>query len=101
MVRGIGVVNLAQAYGTGKDFYPIDPLMYLLEEDGRTKDVHFSEMVINAVFTKKIQAKQILFDSWYASAETLMLVDRLGKTFFTTLKSNRMVNLSKEATGYA
>ena len=37
-----------------------------------------------------------MFDSWYASAENLKLVHRLGLTFFTTLKSNRMVSLSKE-----
>ncbi len=53
-------------------------------------------MVLNAVYAKKIQAKRILFDSWYASAENLKLVHRLGLTFFTTLKSNRMVSLSKE-----
>ena len=54
-------------------------------------------MVTNAVYAKKIQAKRILFDSWYASAENLKLVHRLGLIFFTTLKSNRMVSLSKEA----
>ena len=96
LVRGIGVVNLVHSAGAGKDFYPIDYRIYAPEQDGRTKNDHFSEMVINAVFAKKIKAKRLLFDSWYASAENLMLVDRLGLTFFTTLKSNRMVSLSKE-----
>ena len=32
----------------------------------------------------------------YASADNLKLVHRLGLTFFTTLKSNRMVSLSRE-----
>lgn len=48
---------------------------------------------------KQIQAKRILFDTWYASADNLKLVHRLGLIFFTTLKSNRMVSLSKEG-GY-
>ena len=48
---------------------------------------------------KQIQAKRILFDTWYASADNLKMVHRLGLTFFTTLKSNRMVSLSKEG-GY-
>lgn len=56
-------------------------------------------MLRNAISDKAIQAKRILFDTWYASADNLKLVDRLGLTFFTTLKSNRMVSLSKE-TGY-
>ena len=90
LIRGIGVVDLVHSAGAGKDFYPIDYRIYAPEHDGRTKNGHFSEMVINAVYAKKIKAKWILFDSWYASAENLMLI------FFITLKSNRMVRLSKE-----
>jgi hypothetical protein len=96
LVRGIGVVNLVHSAGAGKDFYPIDYRIYAPDQDGKTKNDHFAEMVINAVHAKKLQAKRILFDSWYASAENLMLVDRLGLTFFTTLKSNRMISLSRE-----
>ena len=38
-------------------------------------------------------------DSWYAGADNLKLIHRLGLTFFTTLKENRLVSLDKEA-GY-
>jgi hypothetical protein len=96
LVRGIGIVNLVHSAGSKKDFYPIDYRIYAPEQDGKTKNEHFSEMVINAVYAKKIKAKHSLFDSWYASAENLKLVHRLGLIFFTTLKSNRMVSLSKE-----
>lgn len=96
LVRGIGIVNLVHSGGNQQDFYPIDYRIYAPDQDGKTKNNHFSDMVVNAVFAKKIQAKRILFDSWYASAENLKLVHRLGLTFFTTLKSNRMVSLSKE-----
>ena len=97
LVRGIGLVNLVHSAGDQKDFYPIDYRIYAPEQDGKTKNEHFSEMVINAVFAKKIKAKRILFDSWYASVENLKLVHHLGLIFFTTLKSNRMVSLSKES----
>ena len=96
LVRGIGVVNLVHSAGDGKDFYPIDYRIYAPDQDGKTKNDHFAELVINAVFAKKIKAKRILFDNWYASADNLKLVDRLDLTFFTTLKSNRMISLSKE-----
>lgn len=82
--------------GSKKDFYPVDYRIYASDQDGKTKNDHFSEMVINAVYAKKIKAKRILFDSWYASAENLTPVHRLGLIFFTTLKSNRMVSLSKD-----
>jgi hypothetical protein len=96
LVRGIGILNLVHSAGSQKDFYPIDHRIYAPDQDGKTKDEHVSEMVINDVYAKKIKAKRILFDSWYASAENLKLVHRLGLIFFTTLKSNRMVSLSKE-----
>ena len=96
LVRGIGVVNLVHSAGVKQDFYPIDYRLYAPDQDGKTKNEHFADMVINAVFAKKIKAKRILFDSWYASAANLKLVHRLDLVFFTTLKSNRMVSLSKE-----
>jgi hypothetical protein len=99
LVRGIGIVNLVHSAGAKQDFYPIDYRIYAPEQDGKTKNDHFVEMVMNAISDKSIQAKRILFDSWYASVDNLKLVNRLGLTFFTTLKSNRMISLSKEA-GY-
>jgi hypothetical protein len=99
LVRGIGIVNLVHSAGAQKDFYPIDYRIYAPDQDGKTKNDHFVEMVRNAIADKQIRAKRILFDTWYASADNLKLVHRLGLIFFTTLKSNRMVSLSKEA-GY-
>jgi hypothetical protein len=96
LVRGIGIVNLVHSAGAKQDFYPMDYRIYAPDQDGKTKNDHFSEMVINAVYAKKIKAKRILFDSWYASAANLKLVHRLNLVFFTTLKNNRMVSLSKE-----
>ena len=96
LVRGIGIVNLVHSAGAKQDFYPIDFRIYAPDQDGKTKNEHFVEMVRNAISEKQIQAKRILFDSWYASANNLKLVHRLGLIFFTTLKSNRMVSLSKE-----
>ena len=96
LVRGIGVVNLVHSAGAKQDFYPIDYRIYAPDQDGKTKNDHFAEMVRNTLSDKKILAKYILFDSWYASVANLKLVHRLGLIFFTTLKSNRMVSLSKE-----
>jgi len=87
---------LVHSAGAEGDFYPIDYRIYAPDQDGKTKKDHFADMVINAVYAKNIKAKRILFDSWYASAENLKLVHRLGLVFFTTRKSNRRVSLSKE-----
>jgi hypothetical protein len=99
VVRGIGVVSLVHSAGKEEDFYPIDYRVYAPDMDGKTKNDHFQEMFVNAVDQKQIRARTILFDGWYASAENLQLIHRRHRTFFTTLKSNRLISLSK-AQGY-
>ena len=99
VIKGIGVVNLVQSAGKDADFYPIDYRVYAPDVDGKTKNDHFQEMFINALDLKQLQARTILFDSWYASAENRKLIHRRKRIFFTTLKSNRLVSLSK-AEGY-
>lgn len=96
LVRGIGIVNLVHSSGQPGDFYPIDYRIYAPEVDGKTKNEHFREMLIRAVTDKGIQTKTVLFDAWYASADNLKLIHRLGLVFVTSLKDNRLVSLSKE-----
>jgi DDE superfamily endonuclease len=97
LVRGIGVINLV--HSDGNDFYPIDYRIYAPEVDGKTKNDHFCEMLLRAKSDKQIQARTLLFDSWYASVNNLKLLVRLNLWFVTTLKDNRLVSLSK-AQGY-
>ena len=52
-------------------------------------------MLINAVADKGIRVKTVLFDSWYAAWGNLKLANSLKLTFFTTLKNNRLVSLTK------
>lgn len=99
VVKGIGLVNLVHLTGIEGEFYPIDYRVYAPEDDGKTKNEHFREMFIRAHIDKQIKARKIAFDSWYAGFENLKLIHRSGWTFFTTLKSNRKVCVSKE-TGY-
>ncbi len=99
LVRGIGVVNLVHSSGQAGEFYPIDYRIYAPETDGKTKNDHFREIHLRALADKGIQARRILFDSWYAGADNLKLIHRSVRFFYTTLKENRMVSLSKEA-GY-
>jgi len=95
LVRGIGVVNLLHSDGT--DFYPIDFRIFAPEHDGKTKHEHAREMLRHAFAQKQIQARTVLFDAWYASADTLKLIHRAGRAFITALRSNRVVSLSREA----
>jgi DDE superfamily endonuclease len=96
VVSGIGVVSLVHSSGKDSDFYPIDSRVYAPEVDGKTKNAQLQEMFVNAIDQKQIQARTIVFDAWYASAENLKLIHRRKWTFCTTLKSKRWVSLRKE-----
>ncbi len=96
LVRGIGVLNLLHSTGQDGEFYPLDYRVYAPECDGKTKNDHFREMLVCAVSDKQLQAKTVLFDSWYASVENLKLLARLNLFFITTLKSNRLVSVWKD-----
>ena len=99
MVTGIGLVNLVHSSGEAGDFLPLDFRVYAPEQDQLTKNDHFQAMFRQVVAEGVIQARTLLFDCWYAGSTNLKLIHRAGWTFFTTLKSNRLVSVGKE-TGY-
>ena len=99
MVTGIGLVNLVHSSGEAGDFLPLDYRVYAPDEDGQTKNDHFLTMFDHVVAEGNLLARTILFDSWYAGSTNLKRIHRAGWTFFTTLKSNRLVSLAKES-GY-
>lgn len=99
LVKGIGLVNLVHTNGMMGEFYPINYRIYNPDSDGKTKNEHFQEMFKEANINQQIKARKIAFDSWYASAENLKMIDRSDWTFYTNLKSNRKVSQTKEV-GY-
>jgi Transposase DDE domain len=99
LLKGIGLVNLVHSSGNDGDFWPIDYRIYHPETDGKTKNDHFKEMFLNLISYKNLKVNTILFDTWYASVDNLKLIHRNDWTFFTTLKSNRKVSISRDV-GY-
>lgn len=99
LVKGIGLVNLVHTNGSLGDFYPVNYRIYNPDSDSKTKNDHFQEMFKQAIESQEIKARNIAFDSWYASVDNLKMIHRSGWTFYTNLKSNRKVSITKE-TGY-
>jgi hypothetical protein len=95
VVRGIDIVNLVHSSGDG-DYYPIDYRIYAPDYAKETKNDYFLAMLKEAFDVRKIKALYVLFDSWYASVANLKYIHRQNRIFYTTLKSNRLVSLSKE-----
>jgi hypothetical protein len=96
IVKGIGLVNFIHSVGNDGEFWPIDYRIYHPDTDGKSKNDHFEEMFLRLTTHKQLKARRILFDAWYASVGNLKLIHRAGWTFFTTLKSNRLVSVDRE-----
>jgi len=95
VIRGIDIVNLVHSSGAG-DYYPVDYRIFAPAYEKATKNDYFLAMLKTAFEERNIRAKYIAFDSWYASVANLKYVHRQGRIFYTTLKSNRLISITKE-----
>ena len=92
VVNGINLITLLWTDGTR--CVPLDYRIFDKDRDGKTKNNHFSEMLLEA-FERGFNPQLVCFDSWYGSIENLKLVRSLGWHFLTRLKSNRQINVSR------
>ncbi len=92
VVSGINLITLL--WTDGVRCVPIDYRVFDKDRDGKTKNDHFAEMLLEA-FERGFNPELVCFDSWYASIENLKLVRSLGWHFLTRLKANRQINVSR------
>ncbi len=93
VVSGINLITLL--WTDGDRAVPCDYRIFDKATDGKTKNDHFSEMLMEA-HKRGFAPKMVCFDSWYASIENLKLVRGLGWHFLTRLKANRQLNPDRE-----
>ncbi len=91
VVSGINLITLL--WTDGERCVPVDYRLFDKDRDGRTKNDHFSEMLL-AASTRGLNPQLVCFDSWYGSVENLKLVRALGWHFLTRLKSNRQIRVA-------
>jgi hypothetical protein len=96
VVQGIDIVNLVHSSGQ-QDYYPVDYRIYAPEYQHvkKTKNDYFLEMLQDAFEKKKIQARYILFDSWYASFQNLNYIHQSERVFYTTLHKIKDISICK------
>ena len=88
-VKGIGLVTLVWTDGT--TFIPVDFRIYNIDEDDKTKNDHFLDMLDKAE-ERGFNPEFVLFDTWYASVKNLKAIRKKEWHFLTRLKINRSVN---------
>ena len=78
-----------------KTTVPVDFRMYAPQEDGKTKNDHFREMVKNAI-SRGIKPDAVLADTWYSSLDNLKMLRDSNINWVMGLKKNRKVNRKEE-----
>ena len=90
VIRGIGLVNCIYVNPETKQFWVIDFRIFDPEKDGKGKVDHVAEMLINAIFSKKISFKTVLMDTWYATSKLMLLINDHKKLFYCPIRKNRL-----------
>jgi putative transposase len=93
VVLGINLMTLL--WTDSERAIPTDYRIFDKDTDGKTKNDHFQEMLLEA-HKRGFEPQLVCFDSWYSALENLKLCRALGWYFLTRLKSNRKVNPDKE-----
>jgi hypothetical protein len=94
VVKGIGVVNCVYANLDTGEHWIVDWRVYDPDGDGKTKLDHVRDMFDAAIQGKNLPFRAVLMDSWYATKDSMMHIDRAGKVFYCPLKCNRKVDES-------
>lgn len=89
VVSGINLMTLL--WSDGDRAVPCDYRIFDKDTDGKTKNDHFFEMLLEAD-KRGFMPQMVCFDSWYSGLENLKLVRSLEWHFLTRLKENRQVN---------
>jgi hypothetical protein len=93
LVNGICLVNLL--WTKGEEYIPVDYRIYQKENDDKTKNEHFQDMLKKAK-KRDFKPLYVLTDSWYSGVENLkLIVKELNWNFISSFKSNRKVSVTK------
>jgi hypothetical protein len=90
-IGGIGVVSCVYVNPETSRFWVIDYRIFAPETDGKSKLDHVEEM-LRSVEHRRVPFRRVLMDSWYATKDLMLLIDKMAKTFYCPLKSNRQVD---------
>ena len=92
VIRGIGVVTCVYVNPATEEFWLIDYRIFDPDGDNKSKLDHVHEMLTNCVYQKQLLFRGVLMDSWYATRQLMLSIERLHKVYYCPLKDNRLVD---------
>lgn len=100
VIKGIGIVTCVYVNPELDQFWIIDYRIYDPDGDGKTKLDHMQDMLLNCVHQKQLQFWAVLMDSWYATKEIMLTIEKYKKVYYCPLKDNRQVDDSNASQPY-
>ena len=92
LVKGIGVVTCIYVNPEMDQFWLVDYRIYDPAGDGKSKLDHVREMLTNLHYQKRLPFRAVLMDTWYATKDMMLFIERLKKYYYCPLKDNRQVD---------
>jgi hypothetical protein len=82
IIKGIGVVTCVYVNPEIDQFWIIDYHIFDSAGDGKTKLEHMQDMLLNCVYQKNLDFWAVLMDTWYATKEIMLQIEKLGKIYY-------------------
>jgi len=95
IIPGIGMTNLLWHSDEQNLNLPVDFRIYAPQEDGKTKNDHFKEM-LKLAKQRGLSPEAVIADCWYSSLTNLKMIKDMGWFWIMGLKKNRKVNRNQE-----
>jgi len=92
VIRGIGIVTCIYVNPETAQFWLIDYRIFAPAEDGKTKLDHAREMFDLVIHQKQLEFRCVLMDTWYATRQFMLHIERHGKLYYCPLQDNRQVD---------
>jgi hypothetical protein len=91
VISGIGVVSCVYVNSQTECFWVVDYRIFDPDTDGKSKLDHVEEM-LRSVDHRRLPFRAVLMDTWYATKDSMLLIDGMKKMFYCPLRSNRQVD---------
>jgi hypothetical protein len=90
-INGIGIVTCLYVNPELERYWLLDYRIYDPASDNKSKIDHAQDMVMNLVEHKQLEFRHIAFDTWYGAMDLLKQIEKYGKIYHCTIKSDRKV----------
>lgn len=92
VIKGIGIVTCLYVNPELNQFWLIDYRIFAPNQDGKTKLDHAREMFDLALYSKELSFRAVLMDTWYATRQFMMHIERSRKIYYCPVQANRQVD---------